>query len=252
MYCSWIAAPIGLSCTYVAIVYLRLGLVGAAASATIRDVVQLFLLAAGAWKFCPEFRACWEDGFFDGRALEEWPRFLKLGFASLIICCVSWWSWDAATVLCSRLPENTTTMLATQTVVVNIVSLLYLAPGAVARGASALVGGALGANNAYDAKRAFHASVFAALMVVIVQGLVLYGVRHQVGYLFTEDEEVVAHVATILAPYGLAFASVGGIQCGLSGVVEGVRTSFHFPLSLPYRPSCALIPTFSRHTVLVC
>eukprot|EP01043_Picozoa_sp_COSAG02_P013821 COSAG02_NODE_559_length_20335_cov_10.631894_10_plen_214_part_00 len=199
---------------------------GAAVSATIRDAVQLLLLAVGAWKFCPQFRACWEDGFFDGRALEEWPRFLKLGFASLIICCVSWWSWDAATVLCSRLPGNTTTMLATQTVVVNIISLLYLAPGAVARGASALVGGALGANNAHEAKRAFHASILAAAVVVVVQGFLLYSFRHQVGYLFTEDEEVVSHVATILAQYGLAFASIGGIQCGLSGVVEGVRTDF--------------------------
>jgi MATE family multidrug resistance protein len=226
MYCSWIAAPVGLSCTYVAIVCLDLGLVGAAASATIRDAVQLILLAAGAWKFCPEFRACWEDGFFDGRALEEWARFLKLGFASLIICCVSWWSWDAATVLCSRLPGNTTTMLATQTVVVNIISLLYLAPGAVARGASALVGAALGANNAYDAKRAFHASICATVVVVVVQGLVMYSFRHQVGYLFTEDEDVVSNVATILAQYGLAFASIGGIQCGLSGVVEGVRPEF--------------------------
>ena len=224
MYCSWIACPIGLCCTYVGVVNLQLGLVGAAASATVRDIVQLILLAAGAWKYCPEFRACWEDGFFDGRALEEWPRYLKLGFASLVICCVSWWSWDAATVLCSRLPENTTTMLATQTVVVNIVSLLYLAPGAVARGASALVGSALGASNAYEAKCAFHASSLAAVAVLVAQGLLLYGFRHKVGYLFTQDEEVVSHVAGILAPWGLAFASVGGLQCGLSGVVEGVRT----------------------------
>jgi MATE family multidrug resistance protein len=224
MYCSWIACPIGLSCTYVAVVYLRLGLAGAAASATLRDVVQLLLLAVGAWKFCPEFRACWEDGLFDVRALQEWPRYMKLGFASLIICCVSWWSWDAATVLCSRLPENTTTMLATQTVVVNIISLLYLAPGAVARGASALVGSALGANNAYEAKCAFHASAFAVVVVVIAQSSVLYALRHEAGYLFTQDEEVVTEVASILAPWGVAFASVGGIQCGLSGVVEGVRT----------------------------
>lgn len=222
MYCSWIACPIGLSSTYVAVVYLRLGLVGAAASATLRDVVQLFLLAAGAWRYCPGFRACWEDGLFDGRALQEWTRFLKLGFASLVICCVSWWSWDAATILCSRLPENTTTMLATQTVVVNIIALLYLAPGAVARGASALVGNALGADNAFEGKKAFQVAASAGVVAVIVQGAVLYGFRDSVGYLFTSDDEVAKEVASIIAPWAVAFASVGGVQCSLAGVVEGL------------------------------
>ena len=238
MYCSWIACPIGLCCTYVGVVNLQLGLVGAAASATVRDMVQLILLAAGSWKFCPEFRACWQHGFFDKRALHEWPPFLKLGFASLIICCVTWWSWDAATVLCSRLPKDSTAMLATQTVVVNIVSLVYLAPGAVARGASALVGGALGANDADRAKCAFHASIFAAIVVVIAQCVFLYCFRHQVGYLFTDDAEVVSHVAAILAPWGLAFASAGGIQCGLSGVVEGVCRNCRLPCTLRYLKSC--------------
>ena len=222
MYCSWIACPIGLACSYVGIVELRLGLVGAAAAATLRDVLQLALLAGGAAWFCPGFRACWREGLCDRRALQEWTYFLRLGFASLVICCVSWWSWDAATVLCARLPGDTTTALATQTVVVNVVGLLYLAPGAVARGASALVGNALGGNQPAEGRDAFRLVLGTATVVSCVQMVVVVLCSDRVGQLFTDDDRVVTAVQEILEPWGVAFAAVGGVQCALAGVVEGI------------------------------
>ena len=44
----------------------------------------------------------------------------------------------------------------------------------------------------------------------------------RVGQLFTDDERVVTAVQEILEPWGVAFAAVGGVQCALAGVVEGI------------------------------
>ena len=64
---------------------------------------------------------------------------------------------------------------------------------------STLVGNSLGASRPADAKVYVNISVFIALFLFVVLGILLYAFRVQVAYFFTEDDEL-AHMIIITIP----------------------------------------------------
>eukprot|EP01051_Picozoa_sp_SAG22_P022527 SAG22_NODE_5430_length_1014_cov_1.698361_1_plen_265_part_00 len=117
---------------------------------------------------------------------------------------------------------TTTELVAAQTVVVNVVGLVYLVPGAVARSGSTLVGNAMGSGDAAKGRRLAGLVAKTSLVVQVVQAALLAGCRPYIGQLFSSDPGLNRLVADIFWPWGLLFCAIGGLQCALSGVLEGL------------------------------
>jgi len=83
----------------------------------------------------------------------------------------------------------------------------------------------LGAGKAHAARSALAVSVFTGLVHGMVMATLIYSLRHTWGWAFTNDYEVVQHVARI-APYLAILALLYALGAILSGLSSNPQTQF--------------------------
>uniref|UniRef100_A0A803MBJ5 Protein DETOXIFICATION n=1 Tax=Chenopodium quinoa TaxID=63459 RepID=A0A803MBJ5_CHEQI len=128
-----------------------------------------------------------------------WP-FLRFGFPAALMICLKWWAFEAVVLLSGRLPNP---QLETSVLSICI-----------------RVANELGAGNAEAARLSAWVVTSAVVIETFVAGVILFCVRHIVGYAYSHTEQVVSYVAT-LAPFLCLSIITDGLQMVLSGVAKG-------------------------------
>lgn len=141
----------------------------------------------------------------------------QLGTAGTLAMCAEWWSWEIVGLVTSKLG---TVALAAQSVLLVCSSISYQLPYGLSAAAAVRVGNLLGAALPREANVA---SDMAMLLSVVAgafnSGLFLLA-RSNIGWLFSNDDEVVALVTSII-PLMALFQVADGV-CGVaSGILRG-------------------------------
>jgi len=199
---------------------LGLGLAGAPLATSLSRWAQLLLLllysAAARKRLAPPLPGCLPEPAPLPRLA---ARFFSLGGPGALMLALEAWAFDLSTLLAGYLGQ---TSLDAHVLLLNVCSFTFMSfPFAVGVAASIRVGRALGGGDARGAAAAARLSTCLVLLFMTALATAKLLARRQLGLLFTDDDEVVAAVAGIVA------------IAALFQISDGLQVAAHVPNTHP-------------------
>ncbi|TQE01402.1 hypothetical protein C1H46_012983 [Malus baccata] len=146
-------------------------------------------------------------------------EFFCFAIPSAAMACLEWWSYEVL-ILLSGLLANPKLETSVLSICFTVTYLHYYVPYAFGATASTRVSNELGAGNPRAAKVTVCAVTVLAIMEMIVVSTTLFSYRHNLGYAFSKDKEVVERIADMGPLISLSIV-MDGLQALLSGVARG-------------------------------
>ncbi|KAK1373865.1 Protein DETOXIFICATION [Heracleum sosnowskyi] len=189
---------------------------GAAISSGISYWVNVLILGMYI-KFSPTCEKTWKGCSMEG--VKNLSCFLSLGIPSSLMLCLEFWSYEFLVLMSGLLPHPKleTSMMS---ICLNTCSVFYRIPYGFGSAVSTRVSNELGAGNPRAAKLAVQVVVFMAVVEGILVACALVAVRGIWGYIYTNEEEVVRYIATVLPVLAIS-NFMDGMQGVLSGATRG-------------------------------
>ncbi|CAE7213050.1 unnamed protein product [Rhizoctonia solani] len=188
----------------------RLGFIGAPIASSISfDLMALIYIIHACFINSPEARHPINQLCF-----QELGKLFKLGLWGTGQIASEWWCWEIVALAASQLGRIP---LAAQSVLLTSANVLFMAPFSVSLATSIRVGNALGSGQARKAKLAAETAIGMSVVIAILIGTTYMAFRKNWGYMFNDDQEVVALVAHVL-PF-LALSQL--FDCG-TNIMDGV------------------------------
>ncbi|KAL6698272.1 MATE efflux family protein [Trichoderma pleuroticola] len=219
------AAPFNVFLTWLLVWKLEYGFVGAPIAVAITENILPVLL------FCyvrfVNGRECW--GGFSKRALTNWWVMIRLALPGMIMVEAEWLAFEILTLLASRFGSD---YLAAQSVVSTIASISYQIPFPMSIAASTRVANLIGAG-LVDAARVTGKVTFVTHCILGLLNFAIYSsLRFHLPLLFTDDEGVIAIVASIL-PVVAVMQVFDCMSAGAHGLLRGIgKQSIGGPVNL--------------------
>nr|CAB3473053.1 unnamed protein product [Digitaria exilis] len=165
-------------------------------------------------------RACRETwSGFSMEAFRELRRFADLAAPSALMICLEWWAFEILVLLSGLLP-NPQLETSVLSICLNTGILLFMIPLGLSSAVSTRVSNELGAGQPQAAKLATRVVIYIALTAGFVLTLAMTLVRGVWGYMYSNEQEVVAYIARMLPVLGISFF-IDGLHGSLSGVLTG-------------------------------
>uniref|UniRef100_A0ACD5XN93 Uncharacterized protein n=1 Tax=Avena sativa TaxID=4498 RepID=A0ACD5XN93_AVESA len=156
---------------------------------------------------------------FSMEAFKELRQFTELAFPSAMMICLEWWSFEVLVLLSGLLPNPKleTSVLA---ICLNTSDLMYMVPYGLCTAISTRVSNELGAGKPQAAKLATRIVICMAISEGLLIAVTMVLLRSFWGYMYSNEEEVVAYIARMI-PVQAASFFMDGIHNSLSGVLTG-------------------------------
>ncbi|KAH1231063.1 Protein DETOXIFICATION 12 [Glycine max] len=146
-------------------------------------------------------------------------EFFRFAIPSAVMICLEWWSFELLILLSGLLP-NPQLETSVLSICLNTISTLFSIPFGIAAAASTRISNELGAGNPHAAHVAVLAAMSFAIMETAIVSGTLFVCRHDFGYIFSNEKEVVDYV-TVMAPLICISVILDSIQGVLAGVARG-------------------------------
>ncbi|KAF8399057.1 hypothetical protein HHK36_014923 [Tetracentron sinense] len=193
-----------------------LGNRGAAMANSLSYWINVLLLALYV-KYSTACKKTWTG--FSKEALHDVPNFLRLAIPSAVMVCLEFWSFEMILLMSGLLP-NPQLETSVLSIILNTCALSFNISFGLGSSGSTRVSNELGAGQSQAARLAVRVVILMATIGGLFLGLTMIILRGTWGYLFSNEEEVVRYVATMM-PLLATSNFLDGIQCALSGVVRG-------------------------------
>ncbi|RWR90834.1 protein DETOXIFICATION 16 isoform X1 [Cinnamomum micranthum f. kanehirae] len=246
-----------------------LGSKGAALSNAISYWINVVLLMLYI-KFSPTCRKTWTG--LSKEAFREVIDFLRLAIPSAVMVCIEYWSFEMVVLLSGLLPNPKlemsvlsispsiffmvllfqdlliTIILSTS---VNTMWMVYMIPFGLSGALSTRVSNELGGGHPHAARLALYVTFVMTVAVGAAMGLITILVRKVWGCLYSNEEEVVKYISTMMPVLAIS-NFIDGIQCVLSGTARGcgwqkicafVNLGAYYGVGIP----CAILFAFVFH-----
>ncbi|KAI0594046.1 mate-domain-containing protein [Biscogniauxia sp. FL1348] len=213
-YVLLIAAPINIFVNWLLVWHFELGFIGAPiAVAFTQNLMPILLLLYVRFVNGSQ---CW--GGFTKRALSNWGPMIWLALPGMIMVVAEWLAFEILTLVSSRLG---TSYLAAQSILVTVTSTTFMIPFPVSIAASTRIANLIGAKLVGAAKTSAKVAFFAGCVIGLFNLTVLASFRFQLPNLFTQDEEVISIVATVL-PLCAVMQIFDGLAAVAHGLLRGI------------------------------
>eukprot|EP00823_Brevimastigomonas_motovehiculus_P005628 TRINITY_DN4183_c0_g1_i1.p1 TRINITY_DN4183_c0_g1~~TRINITY_DN4183_c0_g1_i1.p1 ORF type:complete len:651 (+),score=147.64 TRINITY_DN4183_c0_g1_i1:51-2003(+) len=152
------------------------------------------------------------------KALTGWWKLLKVAVPGMGMMASEWWIFEIMALFAGHFGEQ---QLAGYGIIWQIYLLLYMVPLGVGISVATRVSNLLGSGEADRARVSSWAAIVFAQGWQLMLCLALYICRHSVGYIFSNDSDLVHYVSTLvgLLCIGLFF---DGLQSVLGGIIRGM------------------------------
>ncbi|XP_006779369.1 PREDICTED: multidrug and toxin extrusion protein 2 [Myotis davidii] len=151
------------------------------------------------------------------RCLQDWGPFFSLALPSMLMICMEWWAYEIGSFLMGLLSMVD---LSAQAVIYEVATVTYMIPMGLSISVCVRVGTSLGAADTVQAQRSAVSGVLCTVGTSLVIGALLSLLKNNLGYLFTNDEEVIALVNKVMPIY-IVFQLFEAICCVYGGVLRG-------------------------------
>ncbi|XP_056362471.1 multidrug and toxin extrusion protein 2-like isoform X1 [Oenanthe melanoleuca] len=193
---------------------LKLGMVGSAWANMVSQYTQVILLILYMWWRKIHVKT-W--GGWSRECLLDWGSFVWLAVPSMIMLCVEWWTFEIGSFLAGLI---SVVELGAQSVIYELACVAYMVPLGISVAASVRVGNALGAGNVEQAKTSCNTALLCTGVFAVVVAVLLGSVRNVVGYIFTNDKEIVSLVSKVMLIFG-PFHLLDATAATCGGVLRG-------------------------------
>ncbi|KAI8294696.1 putative transporter [Colletotrichum sp. SAR 10_98] len=211
-----ICAPVNALLSWLFAFKLDMGLEGAALGQALANDLRPILLLMYIVFFGQWSHQCW--GGFSRKAFQEWGTPVKLSIAGSLVNVGEWAAFEILTLSTSYL---STEHLAAQTILTTISVVMWHIPFSISVAISTRIGHLIGAGHVSIARRA--SSLYAAVFTIVgmIDGVILFLFRNQLGLVFSEDAAVQELATKSMLAVG-AFQLIDSIICGCNGVLRGL------------------------------
>lgn len=159
---------------------------------------------------------CW--GGFSRLALRNWGPMIRLALPGLVMVLAEFLAFEILTLSASWI---STTHLAAQSVLSTLTAITYQIPFPVSIAASTRIANLIGATLSDAAKTAAKVAFVAEVGIGILNVVLLSSLRNYIPQLFTNDEDVIEVVASIL-PLCAAFQLFDALAACCGGILRGI------------------------------
>ncbi len=173
-------------------------------------------------RFSPTFRRT-RCAFDKHSILSNWGEYLKIGVPSAFMVCFEWWALEILAIFSGFI---SVAALASQVIVVNIVTFIFMMPLGISYAASALTGNYIGQGNIKLAKRFANLTVLFNIFLSILLVLLISFNKTKVCELFNDDPAIIDIVADCFWTIQ-AYILVDGIHGVQSGIIRGLGKQFY-------------------------
>ncbi|XP_039576619.1 multidrug and toxin extrusion protein 1-like [Passer montanus] len=206
---------INAAANYVLLFVLHLGVTGSAWANTIAQYSQAIFLFL--YIICRKLHVnTW--GGWSSECLLEWDSFTSLAIPSMLMMCIEWWTYEIGSFLIGLL---SVVELSVQSIIYEVSVVAFMFPLGLGTAASVQVGNALGAGNVEMAKRSSYTSLICTGVSTVVVVSILAASRNVLGYIFTNDKEIVGLVAWVMPVY-IVFHLFEAMTGACSGLLRGI------------------------------
>ncbi|NXC61712.1 S47A2 protein, partial [Aleadryas rufinucha] len=131
--------------------------------------------------------------------LVDWGSFIWLAVPGMVMMCIEWWTFEIGSFLAGLI---SVVELGAQSVIYELASVAYMVPLGFSVAASVRVGNALGAGDVVQAKTSCITALLCTGVFAVVVAALLGSLRDVVGYIFTNDTEIVSLVSKVMLIFG--------------------------------------------------
>ncbi|KAA8542244.1 hypothetical protein F0562_023620 [Nyssa sinensis] len=189
---------------------------GAALSNAISYGINVLILAIYI-KFSSACRRTWTG--FSKEGMKNLVSFLSLAIPSALMVCLEFWSYEFLVLMSGLLP-NPKPETSMMSISLSTSCVVFRIPFGFGSAVSTRVSNELGAGQPRAARLAAQVVIFLAVTGRLLVSLISVAVRGIWGYLYTNEEEVVKFMASIM-PVLATYNFIDGIQAVLSGPMDG-------------------------------
>lgn len=214
MYITCTGVAITLVCNVIFVVWLQMGYIGIAYT-TVCTAWGMLAAALGYLYVSGFYKKTWSR--WSRAALRDWGEFLSYALPSTAMLCAEWWGLELQSAI-SGLQGSA--VLGAQSIIFNIMILLFMAPMALAIVTSARVGALLGSDKPADARFTAKVSFGLTIALELIICLGVWAFSEGVGRIFTDSPAVLHAMATAL-PLVCVYCFFDGLQGMLAGVLRG-------------------------------
>ncbi|XP_073150067.1 protein DETOXIFICATION 14-like [Henckelia pumila] len=216
VYSSLATLCVNLPLSWVLIFKLELGNAGAALSIGISYWLNVIFIGLYIYysSACQKTRSSFSRDVF-----HTVGEFFQFAIPSSVMVCLEWWTFEIV-ILLSGLLSNPKLETSVLSICLTITSLHYLVQYSFGAAASTRVSNELGAGEPDAAQLAVSAVLVLSIVEFVVAGIALFICRYILGYLFSNEMDVVNHVKDMV-PFLCASIVMDSIQAVLSGVARG-------------------------------
>jgi MATE family multidrug resistance protein len=163
-------------------------------------------------------RNAWVPWDRESFRLARMTQITKLGWAITISFAVEMWGFQALSLMAGNLGEDS---LAAHSLVMQIISLVFMVPLGLGIASSIRVGNLIGARDPHGAQRTAHVALAVTGIFMAGVSVIFVLFRNDLPHIFTHDPELVA-IAAGLFPIAACFQLCDGVQGVCSGILRGM------------------------------
>ncbi|KAI0199247.1 MATE efflux family protein [Astrocystis sublimbata] len=190
-YVLLISAPINVLVNWLLVWHFGLGFKGAPIAVVFTQTLMPILLAL--YVVFIDGHQCW--GGFSKRALTNWGPMIRLAIPGMIMVVAELLAFEILTLLSARFG---TAYLAAQSVLVTVAATMYMIPFPFSIASSTRIANLIGAKLVGAAKTSAKVAVGIGFILGVFNLTLLWSLRFQIPQLFTNDQEVIEIVASVL------------------------------------------------------
>ncbi|NWT15366.1 S47A2 protein, partial [Vireo altiloquus] len=131
--------------------------------------------------------------------LVDWGSFIWLAVPGMVMLCIEWWTFEIGSFLAGLI---SVVELGAQSIIYELATVAYMVPLGISVAASVRVGNALGAGDVVQAKTSCITALLCTGVFAVVVAALLGSLRNVVGYIFTNDTEIVSLVSKVMLIFG--------------------------------------------------
>lgn len=209
-YVLLIAAPLNILVNWLLVWHFEWGFIGAPISVALTQTLMPLLLLA--YVFFVDGSQCW--GGFTRRSLTNWGPMIRLALPGMVMVLAEWLAFEILTLVTSQFG---TSYLAAQSILVTLTSTTFMIPFPVSIASSTRIANLIGARLINAAKTSAKVAFVAGCLIGLFNLTLLASLRYKLPLLFTQDEEVIAIVATVMPLVAVmqAFDALAAVAHGL-------------------------------------
>ncbi|KAI9174554.1 hypothetical protein LWI28_019158 [Acer negundo] len=211
-----IASLVHVIACWTSIFRFEIGNKGVALSIAISYWINVLILAIYI-KLSPACGKTWTG--FSKEALENLLGFLELGIPSALMVCSEQWSYEFLVFMSGLLP-NPKLETSMMSISLNTSTMVFRVPFGFGSAVSTRVSNELGTGRPYAARHAVRIVIFLAVTEGLLVSIVAVALRGIWGYMYTNEEEVVRYLASIMPVLAIS-NFMDGMQAVFSGTARG-------------------------------